>query len=183
MSPNKNATQSAVDNIFNQPDIVPQPNVLDQYASYTYQASVYLMKPEALQQMVNSGRKTIAGCQLLFQSGGAPVSGRNPYFSNDYYIDKISMTSTIVGKGSNAAHNVNQFKMTVVEPAGITLIENLDKAVEDDLGTAGNKKQNFNAQLYLLVIRFFGYDDKGNLVQACNTASGATSTAPGSPFV
>ena len=183
VSPNKNATQSAVDNIFNQPDIVPQPNVLDQYASYTYQASVYLMKPEALQQMVNSGRKTIAGCQLLFQSGGAPVSGRNPYFSNDYYIDKISMTSTIVGKGSNAAHNVNQFKMTVVEPAGITLIENLDKAVENYLGTAGNKKQNFNAQLYLLVIRFFGYDDKGNLVQAGNTASGATSTAPGSPFV
>jgi hypothetical protein len=33
------------------------------------------------------------------------------------------------------------------------------------LGT-GNKKQNFASQLYLLVIRFYGYDDNGNLMQA-----------------
>jgi hypothetical protein len=32
--------------------------------------------------------------------------------------------------------------ITVIEPAGITLLSNLDKAVQQYLGT-GNKKQNF----------------------------------------
>jgi hypothetical protein len=168
----KNATVTAVDNLFGEGSIVPQANVLDQYASYTYQASVYLMKPETFQQMVSTRKKTLNGAQLLFQSGGAPVAGRNPYFSDDYYIDKIELKSSFPGKGSNAAHNVSTIKMTVVEPNGITLLSNLDRAVTQYLGAA-NKKQNFASPLYLLVIKFFGYDANGNLVQA-GQASGAT---------
>jgi hypothetical protein len=176
----KNATVTAVDNLYGEGSIVPQTNVLDQYASYTYQASVYLMKPETFQQMVSTRKKTLNGTQLLFQSGGAPVGGRNPYFSDDYYIDKLELKSTLQGKGTNAAHNVSTIKMTVVEPNGITLLSNLDRAVEQYLGAA-SKKQNFASPLYLLVIRFFGYDANGNLVQA-GQASGATnpiSNVPG----
>jgi hypothetical protein len=166
--PNKNATKIEVDNAFNESKIIPQANVLDQYASYTYNASVYLMKPEALAAMIKSNKKTISGSQLLFQSGGAPVQGRNPYFKNDYYIDKIQLKSSIAGKGSNASHNVNTISMTVVEPNGITLLKNLDLAVQSYLGGGGGnppKKKNFTAQMYLLVIRFYGYDSAGNLVQ------------------
>jgi len=173
-TPNRNATQTEIDNVFNTGTIVPQANVLDQYSSYTYQASVYLMKPEAFAEMVRSGRRSIAGSQLLFQSGGAPVTGRNPYFTNDYYIDKFELTSTITGKGTNAAHNVASITMTVVEPNGITLIENIDRAVQDYLGNAGNKRKNFQAQLFLLVVRFFGYDQNGNLI----TPNSGTNQAP-----
>ena len=116
----KNTTVSGVDNLFNESKIIPQSNVLDQYASYTYQASVYLMKPETFNAMVKNRTKSLNGAQLLFQSGGAPVGGRNPYFSNDYYIDKIELKSNITGKGTNAAHNVNAIRMTVIEPNGIT---------------------------------------------------------------
>jgi len=180
----KNSTVTAIDNVFNENAIVPQGNVLDQYASYTYQASVYLMKPDAYTQMINTRTKTLNGAQLLFQSGGAPVNGRNPYFTNDYYIDRITLKSTITGKGTNAAHNVNNINMTVIEPNGITLIRNLDQAVQSYLGTAGNKKKNFSAQLYLLVIRFYGYDANGNLVQAgSNNSSGSGAVSPGSAFV
>jgi len=168
----KNATVTAVDNLFGEGSIVPQANVLDQYASYTYQASVYLMKPETFQQMVKSRKKTLNGTQLLFQSGGAPVGGRNPYFSDDYYIDKIELKSTLQGKGTNAAHNVSTIKMTLIEPNGITLLSNLDRAVEQYLGAA-SKKQNYASPLYLLVIKFFGYDANGNLVQA-GQANGTT---------
>jgi hypothetical protein len=170
----KNATVTAVDNLYGEGSIVPQNNILDQYASYTYQASVYLMSKDTFNAMVKSRTKSLNGAQLLFQSGGAPVGGRNPYFSNDYYIDKIELKSTITGKGTNAAHNVNTIKMTVIEPAGITLLSNLDKAVQQYLGT-GNKKQNFASQLYLLVIKFFGYDANGNLVQA-GQSTGTTAT-------
>jgi hypothetical protein len=164
----KNTTKAEVDAIFNQTNIVPQPNVLDQYASYTYKASVYLMSAAAYTTMCQTQQKSLQGCDLLFQSGGAPVTGRNPYFTNDYYIDKISLESVISGKGTNLSHNVNSIKMTVVEPNGITLIGNLDKALNAQLGPE-EKKKNFNAQQYLLVIRFYGYDQNGNLIQANNS--------------
>ena len=183
----KNATQTSIDNVFGSAGpTVPQPNVLDQYASYSYQASVYLMKPEAFDAMVKSKKKSIAGSQLLFQSGGAPVSGRNPYFTNDYYIDKIEIKSIMSGKGTGMSHNANLITMTVVEPNGITLIENLDKAVLGYLGTTGNppKKKSTLSQLYLLVIKFYGYDASGKLIQAgINTTQGSTVTAPGAAFV
>ena len=182
--PSKNATQTEIDNVFNTGTITPQANVLDQYGSYTYQASVYLMKPEAFAAMVKSRKRSIAGNQLLFQSGGAPVSGRNPYFSNDYYIDKFELKSTITGKGTNAAHNVSEIKMTVIEPNGITLIENLDKAVTAYLGNAGDKKKNFQAQLFLLVVRFYGYDQNGNLITPnSNTNQAPVQATPSIAFV
>ena len=170
----KNATKAEIDNLFNQTNIVPQPNVLDQYASYTYKASVYLMSADAYTNLCQTQQKTLQGCDLLFQSGGAPVNGRNPYFTDDYYIDKIALESVISGKGNHMSHNVNSIKMTVIEPNGITLIGNLDKALNSAIGTQ-EKKRNFNAQQYLLVIRFYGYDAQGNLVQANNSkVSGVT---------
>jgi hypothetical protein len=166
----KNATKVEIDNVFNEEKIVPQPNVLDQYASYTYSASLYLMNATDYQAMMKTKNKQLRGAQLLMQSGGAPVGGRNQYFSNDYYIERIELKSAITGKGTNAAHNVNTVKMTVVEPNGITLIGNLDRAVQAYLGTAEGKKKNFAAQMYLLVIRFYGYDAQGNLVKAGTVA-------------
>ena len=172
----KNATKAEVDNIFSQDNIVPQPNVLAQYASYTYKASVYLMSAEAYKTMCQTQQQSLQGCDLLFQSGGAPVTGRNPYFTEDYYIDKISLESVISGKGTNLSHNVNSIKMTVIEPNGITLIGNLDKALNATLGPE-EKKKNFNAQQYLLVIRFYGYDAAGNLIQANNSKVSGTTDA------
>ena len=162
---NKNTTRTEIDSMFNTGKIVPQDNILDQYASYTYNASLYLMSPEGYKQLMQSSKKVIPGSQLLIQSGGAPINGRNTYFGNDYYIDKIILRSAITGKGTNAAHNVNTIKMTIIEPNGITLIPNLDKAVQGYLGSAQKKKTNFTSAIYLLVIRFYGYDDAGNLVR------------------
>jgi hypothetical protein len=179
----KNSTRTAIDATFGSAPIVPRANILDQYASYTYQFSLYLMKPDDYRAMVTSKKKKVLpGSQLLIQSGGAPVGGRNTYFSNDYYIDKVTLRSAITGKGTNAAHNVNDIKMTIVEPNGITLIPNLDRAVQGYLGGAGAKKKTFTSAIYLLVLRFYGYDDAGNLVR------GGISTAeqggnPGGAFV
>jgi hypothetical protein len=166
----KNPTKVEIDNVFNEEKIIPQPNVLDQYASYTYSASLYLMNETDYRAMMETKTKQLRGAQLLMQSGGAPVGARNQFFTNDYYIERIELKSSITGKGTNAAHNVNTVKMTVVEPNGITLIHNLDRAVQAYLGSAEGKKKNFAAQMYLLVIRFYGYDDQGNLVRAGTVA-------------
>lgn len=162
---NKKPVAIEIDDIFASQKILPQNNILDQYASYTYSASVYLMDRAAYEKLLTTKKKTLDGAQLLFQSGGAPVRGRNQYFSLDYYIDRIQLSSFVAGRGTNAAHNVNEIKMTVLEPNGISFLNNLDRAVQSYLGGAENKKKNFTNQIYLLVIRFYGYDQNGNLVR------------------
>lgn len=175
--------------------IKPQPNVLDQYASYTYNIAWYLMAPNAYKTLLNSARKSINGFQLLMQSGGAPATaaptqpqniaalptgesssvsnsstaGRNPYFQNDYYIDNLEITNYFPGRGTNMSHNLADIKFTVTEPNGITLLGNLYRAVSDyysKIGATGGAPGDYSNAEYCLVIRFYGYDDQGRLIQA-----------------
>jgi len=178
-----NPTQSRVDQLFPQERIVPQANVLDNYASYTWNAAVYILsKDDAVKLFVNK-RKLIPGSQLLFQSGGAgnrsnsnqinpntdsvnglDYSPSNP-FTLDYYIDELELKSKITGRGTNSAHNVFEFKMTVTEPMGMSLLDNLYTAAQNINNTPG-VRANYQATQYLLVLKFYGYDAQGNLVQA-----------------
>jgi len=185
--------------------ITPQPNVLDNFSSYTYQASVYLMTPDQYTALVRSTKKSINGYYLLFQSGGAPnnsggfqgalsdqvaatqadlenegigfaptipvppgvgqtSAGRNPAFPLDFYIDSISMTNLIQGKSTGAAHNIQSLKFTVTEPSGITLIDRIYQAVQDSSPKGGSGSVNYSAAQYLMVIRWYGYDENGKIV-------------------
>jgi hypothetical protein len=75
------------------------------------------------------------------------------------------------------SHNAMDIKINVVEPYGITLVDNIDKAVQSYLGGQEQKKKNFTAAIYLLAIRFYGYDAQGNLVRGgvgLNTATAVT---------
>jgi hypothetical protein len=168
-----------------------KPNILDQYSSYTYSASVYLMSRSQYNRLLRSKKKTINGYNLLFQSGGAPGNvggplpvgqaaelgvgsdnqfdyGRNPEFPQDFYIDTITIDNALPGRLTGAAHMVTNLKFTVVEPGNISLLDRLYAAVQnmaqtlDD--TAGTV--NYTAAAYLMVIRWYGYDEKGNIVDA-----------------
>jgi hypothetical protein len=184
-----NPTQAAIDRKFGG-TIQPRPNVLDQYASYTYTLSIYLMSPEDYQRLLENNKKYVAGFQLLMQSGGAPSStglavdpnqqdgplpanapsltqGRNQYFPEDFYIDSLKFKEYVPGKGTRSAHGMGELEFRIVEPNGITLFERLYKAVQQYVtvgGGASGSPENYAAQNYLLVIRFYGYDANGNLV-------------------
>jgi hypothetical protein len=160
----RNPTRVEIDNVFTETKITPRPNVLDQYASYTYTASVYLMPRDQYEEMMRTKQRVLTGSQLLFQSGGAPVGGRNAFFSNDYYIDKFDIQSVIIGKGTGLTHNAKEINMTVIEPNGITLVDNLTRAVQAFF-PATEKKKSITTVIYLLVIRFYGYNEQGILVR------------------
>lgn len=172
--------------------ITPTSNVLDQYASYTYQASLYLMDKKAYEQSIDAGKKNLTGAKLIVQTGGAPQGdNRSDSFDLDYYIDRIDLKSFFVGKAVRLAHNVKEVSMTIVEPNGISFLQNLNTAVQQYIGgannattyyenngqssTSGNKKLNFTSQIYLLVIRFYGYDQQGNLVRGGTSKPDLTS--------
>ena len=211
-SANNSATTTAAEvNVAyndNQP-ITPQPNVLDNFYSYTYSASVYLMTPAQYERLLRSKKKNISGYQLLFQTGGAPNNvggakgttadpttgqlfdteqqaisaagttgpdaGRNPFFPLDYYIDSVNLETVMAGKQTNAAHMTASLKFTVVEPNGITLLDNLYKAVQDFIPKDGAGAINYTACTYLMVLRFYGYDQNGNLVKVGNVTPDGTS--------
>ena len=163
----KNPTRTEIDNNFSNTGIIaPKSNILDSLASYTYNAAVYMMDAASYTALINTGKRNLSNMALLFQSGGAPAAGRNPYFSLDYYIDNIEITGQASGKGTKSAHNSLDLKFTVIEPNGITLIENLNKAVTQYIfkNDLTKKKTLWAAQNFLMVITFTGYDSQGNIV-------------------
>jgi len=186
--PNTAATQQvlAVFSTGNANQLIPtQPNQLDQYASYTYGISWYLLSPAQFTAMVNTQKANISGWQLLMQSGGAATKGRSPAFPVDYYMDDLEISSKIWGGGKNAANNAVDIRFRVTEPNGITLIQSLFNAVKSVYGatptTSGtNDTPNYLTAQYCLVIQFYGYDVNGNLVApAKGTYSTNSSSASG----
>jgi len=92
--------------------------------------------------------------------------GRNPAFPQDFYIDSITIDNALPGQQTQAAHMVTDLKFTVVEPGNISLLDRLYRAVQDT-GQVNDLNQpvNYTAAVYLMVLRWYGYDIDGNLVQ------------------
>lgn len=162
-------------------EIVPRPNVLDKYSSYTYSISVYLMSPEAYAGFVTNKTRTLNGSNLLMQSAGAPVGDRNQEFPLDFYIDDVEIKLVAPGKGTMQAHNATEMTFTVYEPNGITFIQRLYAATQKYIASEGSNSQstrnnNYAAQNYLMVIRFYGYDELGNLITEPGTYDGGNKT-------
>jgi hypothetical protein len=201
-----NATLNAVSN----GPIVAQPNILDQYASYTYSLSLYLITDTQYNDLQN-GPPNFAEWTLLIQSGGAlntpnssALGQRSPFFNLDYYLDNLTLVSKLPGGGPGTltAHNVTELDFTILEPNGISLINNLAQAVQTlykqspaitnvaGATTGGSATQvSYMQAPYVMVIRFYGYDDQGNLLQAGNPGNQVSPSIPGAivtkyyPFV
>ena len=177
--------------------VKPQPNVLDSFASTTWSASVYLLSPFYYQQLVTGQDSTILGNYLLFQTAGAGAQAgkmggstpqdlsqnenggfkvnitglpadRNEYFTEDFYIDSLTLETVLPGGGTGAAHSATTLKFTVIEPGNISLLDRLYLAVQDanQIGADGKAVVNYAAAQYLLVISWFGYDIAGNLIKS-----------------
>jgi hypothetical protein len=180
--------------------IVSQDNVLDQFASYTYSLSWYLLDHDTYNSLLSSDLKYIPSYNLLVQSGGIQIRtsgkpgenqqaqnsasagsnvGRNPFFPLDYYLDNFEFNQAIsASPGSRGSAKISDLKFTVTEPNGITLQPNLIRAVNALYINKGLVKPgtivNYNLVQYCMVIRFYGYDEKGNLVLPINQRGGQT---------
>ena len=172
-------------------------NVLDQYASYTYSLSWYLLDHATYNSLLSSDIKYLPSYNLLVQSGGAQIQtsvntqtgiaggggagtvgiGRNPFFPLDYYLDNFEFSSAVsVSPGSRGSAKLSELKFTVTEPNGISLQPNLIRAVNELYANKGLAKPgthvNYNQVQYCMVIRFYGYDAKGSLVMPINRRKG-----------
>lgn len=171
-----NRTTASVQQIINanfSQRIDPRPNILDNFVSYTYSLTWYLLTPAQFNTMSLQQKKNLSGWQILMQSAGAPITpgngtpGRNQFFTSDYYIDNLIIDQALAGKGTGAAQNSMELQFTVTEPNGFTLVENLYRAVSTyykQNNVNANRAVYLNAQ-YVMCIRFYGYNESGELVR------------------
>ena len=193
-----NATTSRLEELYAgaKNTIASQDNVLDQYASYTYSLSWYLLDHATYNSLITSDTKVLPDYNLLVQSGGIQIQtsgkpgesrqaqaaatvGRNPYFPLDFYLDNFEFSQAVSGTpGSRGSAKLSELKFTVTEPNGISLQPNLVRAVNELYVSKGLVKPgttvNYNDVQYCMVIRFYGYDEKGNLVMPINQRGGQT---------
>jgi hypothetical protein len=172
--------------VINEWSVKPRANILDKYPSYTWQASVYMMTPEQANAYNKDPRHRPNGYNLLFQSGGAAqgtsdkplgaiagsawalnqnTSNRNPFFTEDFYIEDITFKTIAAGKGNKTAHSSAELKFVVVEPSNISLIDRLAKAAADLTPMTSTGIPNYASASYLMIITFWAQDAQGNIVQ------------------
>ena len=98
--------------------------------------------------------------------------GRNKYFDNDYYMDDLEINGAFLGHQGPSAFQDLSFKVT--EPNGISMVYNLNRAIRD---LYKQDKAAVNTAVFVMVIRFYGWDEKGNLVTKISPVAGT----PGVP--
>lgn len=145
--------------------ITPLPNLLGQYSSYTYALTWYLMTPEAMGRLQNGDYSVLNSQIIIAQSGGVANDQRNPYFDVDFYFEDMEFKTQLAGASNKAPSSLYEISFTIVEPNGITLMPRLTAAINGGMGTTGGSKQAWGSQNYLMAIRFYGYDENGNLAQ------------------
>jgi len=144
----------------------PRANIFQQFATMTYSVSLYLQGPGDYKEMMNRGKKTVKGLPLFIQSAGAKTTAagaglfgaiRATEFDDDFYLDNIQFQSMVSGTSTQSMHNIFTLNFTITEPAGLTFLERLSKMVRRCYPEA----RNYTAHPYLMVIRFYGYDENG----------------------
>ena len=184
--------QNRLDNLYGTKNIPAQENILDQYPSYTYSLSWYLLDPDTYKTLFTQSASSLTGFYLLAQSGGANVQnviatqqgpsigvGRNPSFPLDYYIDDFYVDFNYPGTpGARGSSVISELGFTVTEPNGISLLRNLYAAIRNLYVTKGiinpDATVNYSAAHFCMVIRFYGYDANGNLVMPIGSRDSVT---------
>jgi len=150
----------------------PRPNPLLKFNNMTYNISIYTLSAEHYKKFINTGTKSVKGLHLLMQSGGINDTGsptanfgaiRSKHFNNDFYINEVQLKSLISGTSVGMSHNSYELNFSITEPMGITFLESLYNAIIEynkELGV--DSPATFLNQHYLMVIRFYGYDEDGN---------------------
>ena len=156
-----------------------QQNPLSNFSSSTYQLSLYMITPEAYNAFVKSGRKNInsqPGAYIVAQSGGINKDDSRRAFEFDYYIDDLKLVASINGKDSASFTNFTEINFTIIEPNGFSFVSNLKKAADKLKALPSSvpgytQLSNATRQMFILGIRFQGYDAKGQILTGNNIFS------------
>lgn len=148
-------------------------NPLSQFSSVTYNISFYALTPNAYNDFYTNDRWVINdNTPLIVQSGGVTTgtgAPRAPEFPLDLYIDDLEIESLLMSELTRFPSNVQELNFKIYEPYGMSFISRL-VTLQQRLRNEASIKMQIENQLqlgnfpYLIVVRFYGYDESGNLV-------------------
>ena len=155
--PKKAGSGSSVEE--NRAGIEIRPNVLHNYANWTYSVALYMLTKDSHASITENGGVTNPGKELsnlLIKSGGTGSRGALGD-KRDYHIENFRFTS-VIGQNSRTARSSNNFDITfdIVEPYGVAFMAELVQ-----LAINNGVEDHFEIP-YLMEIKFRGYDENGN---------------------
>lgn len=150
-----------------------QYNPLSKFSSSTYRISLYALSADSYNSYFVNGKWILKDLDLLIQSAGAPSNSpnnpRNQFFDLDFYIDNLEITTATNGKDSRVASNMTMIRFQVFEPYAMSFPSRLVAAQELAQKKSKIKRPVLDQSMallcpYLLVLRFYGYDNQGNVI-------------------
>jgi len=172
-----NANKIAIEDTKNNPTVNKPAfnrtyNPLSAFSSYTYKLSLYLVTPEGENSYAKDGVWHTTDMLLIAQSGGITEgldSKRAEGFEYDFGIDNLTITTAVNSKASDYSGTTYEYQFTIYEPYGMTFPSRLVRAVHKMQEKTSMKRSVQHpmqalSERYLLVIRFYGYDEKGNMM-------------------
>lgn len=145
----------------NKPGITERPNILHEYANWTYNLAWYMVNNNTYNSIAKTGNiDTNSLGRLIARSGGAG-SQQSTEMSGDVYFRNLRITSVVGNRQAAAATNNVELEMTIVEPYGASLIGELAAMA---VNMTGENSISPSEVAYLIEIDFAGYKDDGSMV-------------------
>lgn len=140
--------------------IKQRPNVLHDYANWTYQVGWYMLDRDSFNQFVETGKEPGNFRKYpIFKSGGIRETGSNNGIDFDLGLRSLRMTGIIGNNKYSPNANQYEIEMEIIEPYGVSLLPKLRVLAQSLQG------ENKEFQIpYLLEIKWVGYDDNNKLV-------------------
>lgn len=159
----------------------PVSNPLSHYSSSTYNISLYMATPEAINSFVETGAfDPKQDFYIVAQSGGINTTEKRAITLDgtlgpdkeglDYFIDDLQIEIVLTGTDGTPTVGTD-IKFKIVEPIGFSFFEKL-QIVSGQINSrsaivsASGSKPAPLQQNYLIGVRFYGYDENGNLAKA-----------------
>ena len=145
----------------------PVPNPLGNFASYSYALSLWWLDTADYNTLANAQDIDAALAWnpgpysfVVAEDSGLYPDRRLPDSPGlNYNIQDFSFDSVITPTKIRRSSNVLTGDMTIIEPYGVTFIDQLVAA--SGYRSGGNQFNNYTNQVYMLQIDFRGYDDNG----------------------
>lgn len=140
-------------------------NPLHRFASYSYVWSLWWLDLDDLSNLNNCidvdsalNYKLSKKSFVIAQDSGVYPKQRQPNtLGLNYHIQDVQFETVIAPNRVSRSSNMIQGTMTVIEPYGVTFVDNLVAASFD-----GTKYTNYCDRPYLMQLEFRGYDDNGD---------------------
>jgi hypothetical protein len=147
----------------NNPNVPLRPNILHNYANWTYKISLYLLGLNDYNSIMEGGVIPEGARQYtIAKSGGYQRQQGGINFEKDFSIDSLRFTSVIGNRLTGTATNNIDLSMEITEPYGASFV--------GELAALAGEVNGINITLaenpYLLEIDFTGYTDAGVPVES-----------------